>query len=200
MKYGYVRVSTEHQNTVRQEVMMKALGVDEMFIDKASGKNMDRPAYREMMARLVEGDEVVVESYSRMSRSVGDLLETVEKLNEMGVRFVSKKESLDTKTATGRLFLTFIAGMNAFEREVMLERQKEGIAAMPVVNGKKVSVRNGKGFGREVYEVPGFEEAREKVASGEMMVKDACEKLGIPRSKWYRMIRLSAREGAKESA
>ena len=188
MKYGYVRVSTVHQNTIRQEVLMKELGVDEMFIDKASGKNMDRPAYHEMMKKLKSGDEVVVESYSRMSRSVGDLLETVARLNEMGVGFRSKKENLDTTTATGRLFLTFIAGMNAFEREVMLERQKEGIAAMPVVNGKKVSVRNGKGFGREVYGVPGMEEMKVRVRDGEITVTEACRELGIPRSKLYRMV------------
>lgn len=188
MKYGYVRVSTTHQNTIRQEVLMRELGVDEMFIDKASGKNMDRPAYHEMMRKLKSGDEVVVESYSRMSRSVGDLLETVARLNEMGVGFRSKKENLDTTTATGRLFLTFIAGMNAFEREVMLERQKEGIAAMPVVDGKKVSVRNGKGFGREVYEVPGMEDMKVRVRDGEITVTEACKELGIPRSKWYRMV------------
>lgn len=188
MKYGYVRVSTTHQNTIRQEVLMRELGVDEMFIDKASGKNMDRPAYHEMMRKLKSGDEVVVESYSRMSRSVGDLLETVSRLNEMGVGFRSKKENLDTTTATGRLFLTFIAGMNAFEREVMLERQKEGIDAMPVVDGKKVSVRNGKGFGRPVYEVDGLEEAVERVRRGELTVTEACKELGIPRSKWYRMV------------
>ena len=186
MRYGYVRVSTAGQNTARQEIMMSELGVDRMFVDHASGKNMDRPAYREMMSVVCAGDTVVVESYSRLSRSVSDLLDTVARLNEMGVGFVSRKESIDTTTAAGRLMLTIIAGLNAFEREVMLERQKEGIAAMPVVNGVRVSVRNGATYGRKRNVVPGIEDARRRVAVGEISVSDACRELGISRSKWYR--------------
>ena len=142
MRYGYVRVSTKGQNTARQDVLMCELGVDRVFVDKCSGKNTDRPQFHEMMSLLKPGDTVVVESYSRMSRSTKDLLDTVEKLNELGVGFVSKKENIDTTTAAGRMFLTFIAGMNQFEREVMLERQAEGIAAMPVnEKGKKISAK-----------------------------------------------------------
>jgi DNA invertase Pin-like site-specific DNA recombinase len=122
-----------------------------------------------------------------MSRSVGDLLDTVAKLNEMGVRFISKKENLDTTTAAGRLMLTVFAGLNAFEREVMLERQREGIDAMPVVNGVRVSLKSGKTYGRRAETVDGFEEAVKRVRSGEESVTEACRKLGISRSKWYRM-------------
>lgn len=187
-RYGYVRVSTSGQNTARQEIMMAELGVDRMFVDHASGKNMDRPAYREMMSVLADGDTVIVESYSRMSRSVGDLLDTVSKLNEMGVAFVSRKENLDTTTAAGRLMLTVFAGLNAFEREVMLERQREGIDAMKVVNGVRVSGKNGKTYGRRAETVDGFEEAVKRVRSGEESVTEACKRLGISRSKWYRMV------------
>ena len=83
MKYGYVRVSTKGQNTARQDVLMRELGVDRVFVDRCSGKNTDRPQFNEMMSLLVSGDAVVVESYSRMSRSTKDLLETVERLNEL---------------------------------------------------------------------------------------------------------------------
>ena len=180
MRYGYVRVSTKGQNTARQEVLMAELGVDRVFIDKCSGKNTDRPRFHEMMAMLREGDTVVVESYSRMSRSTKDLLETVEKLNELGVGFVSKKENIDTTTAAGRMFLTFIAGMNQFEREVMLERQAEGIAAMPEVDGRKVSAKTGRGFGRPRVDVIAERLPGETVAG-------ACERLGISRRTWYRL-------------
>ena len=95
MRYGYVRVSTKGQNTARQDVLMGELGVDHVFVDKCSGKNTERPQFHEMMSLLKGGDTVVVESYSRMSRSTKDLLETVEALNEMGVGFVSKKENID---------------------------------------------------------------------------------------------------------
>ncbi len=77
MKIGYVRVSTQEQNTSRQEAMMYDLGVDEMFIDKASGKNADRPELRRMMEYVRKGDTVVVESISRFARNTRDLLELV---------------------------------------------------------------------------------------------------------------------------
>lgn len=183
MRYGYVRVSTTHQNTARQDVLMKELGVDRVFIDKCTGKNTDRPQFQEMMSILQKGDVVVVESYSRMSRSTKDLLDTVEKLNEMGVGFISKKETIDTTTAAGRMFLTFIAGMNQFEREVMLERQAEGIAAMPVdENGKKISAKTGRGFGREALDVDITLRAGESVSA-------ACRRLGISRATYYRKAR-----------
>jgi DNA invertase Pin-like site-specific DNA recombinase len=133
-----------------------------------------------MMSMLESGDTVVVESYSRMSRSTKDLLDTVEKLNDLGVGFVSKKENIDTTTAAGRMFLTFIAGMNQFEREVMLERQAEGIAAMPVdENGRKVSSRTGRGFGRPAVDVDVV------LLDGET-ITEACKRLGISRATFYR--------------
>ena len=181
-RVGYVRVSTKGQNTARQDVLMKELGVDRVFVDKCSGKNTDRPAFHEMMDILEEGDTVVVESYSRMSRSTKDLLDTVEKLNGMGVGFVSKKENIDTTTAAGRMFLTFIAGMNQFEREVMLERQEEGIAAMPVdESGRKVSSRTGRGFGRPPKDV-------DLVLIDGETVSAACKRLGIGRATYYRKL------------
>ena len=190
MRYGYVRVSTKGQNTARQDVLMKELGVDRVFVDKCTGENVNRPEFQKMMSELKEGDVVVIESYSRMSRSTKDLLDTVEKLNKMGVGFVSKKENIDTMTASGRLLLTIIAGINQFEREVMLERQAEGIAVMPVVDGKKVSAKTGNCFGRPVVEVDTevFTNVYTEVKRGMMSVKMACEKLNISRSKWYRMV------------
>lgn len=160
---------------------MKLLGVDRVFVDMCSGKNTDRPQYKLMMSLLQEGDVVIVESYSRMSRSTRDLLETVEELNAKGVGFISKKESIDTTTAAGRMFLTFIAGMSQFEREVMLERQAEGIAAMPVVDGKRVSSKTGRGFGRPKVEV------KAELLPGES-IAEACSRLDISRATWYRRV------------
>lgn len=181
MKYGYVRVSTKGQNTARQDVLMRELEVDRVFVDKCSGKNTDRPQLQKMMSLLQEGDTVVVESYSRMSRSTKDLLDTVEKLNALKVGFISKKENIDTTTAAGRMFLTFIAGMAQFEREVMLERQAEGIAAMPIVNGKRVSKKTGGCFGRREIAVD------ISLRDGES-VTQACKRLGISRNTYYRRL------------
>ena len=104
MKIGYVRVSTEEQNTARQDELMKELGVERIYTDKASGKNKARPGLEEMMNFIREGDTVIVESISRFARSVKDLLDLVEKLQEKNVEFISKKEAIDTATPQGVFF------------------------------------------------------------------------------------------------
>ena len=102
MKIGYIRVSTQEQNTIRQEVLMKSLGVDEIYIDRMSGKNANRPELQKMMEYVRKGDTVIVESISRFARNTRDLLELVEKLTAKGVEFVSRKEAIDTTTQIGR--------------------------------------------------------------------------------------------------
>ena len=92
MKIGYIRVSTQEQNTMRQEVLMQELGVDEVYIDRLSGKNTDRPELKKMMDYVRKGDTVIVESISRFARNTRDLLELIEKLSEKGVEFVSRKD------------------------------------------------------------------------------------------------------------
>ena len=82
MKIGYVRVSTVEQNEIRQEVLMKELGVERIYIDKASGRNMKRPQLEEMMNFMREGDVIVVESISRLSRSIRDFLYLLDKFQQ----------------------------------------------------------------------------------------------------------------------
>lgn len=130
MKVGYIRVSTEEQNTIRQEVIMQDLGVERVYMDKASGKSRTgRPQLEAMMDFVREGDVVVVESISRFARSTRDLLTLVEQLTEKGVGFVSQKESIDTNTPQGKFMLTVFGAMAELEREQTLQRQREGIAA-----------------------------------------------------------------------
>ena len=87
MKIGYIRVSTQEQNTVRQEDLMERLGVELVYMDKMSGKARDRPALQTMMDFVRAGDTVVVESISRLARNTRDLLELIEQLREKGVEF-----------------------------------------------------------------------------------------------------------------
>lgn len=101
MKFGYIRISTTDQNTARQEVMMQELGVDQVYIDRMSGKSLDRPELKRMLNNVREGDVVIVESISRFTRNTRDLLELMEKLSEKNVQFVSKKEAIDTSTPIG---------------------------------------------------------------------------------------------------
>ena len=128
MLIGYVRVSTVEQNAARQEVLMCELGVEKVFVDRASGKDTNRPELNRMLAFARQGDTIVVESISRFARNTKDLLELMEKLTAKGIGFISKKEAIDTGTPTGKFMLTVFAAVAELEREYILQRQKEGIA------------------------------------------------------------------------
>ena len=128
MKIGYIRVSTVEQNTIRQEVLLKELGVDEVFIDKASGKNTDRPELKRLITYVRQNDTVIVESISRFARNTKDLLELIDQLTAKNVEFISKKEAIDTTTPTGKFMLTIFGAVAELEREYILQRQQEWIA------------------------------------------------------------------------
>ena len=166
MKIGYVRVSTEEQNTARQEIMLRELGVDELFIDKASGKNADRPELRRMMEYVRRGDTVIVESISRFARNTRDLLDLVERLTEKQVEFVSRKEAIDTTTPTGKFMLTVFAAVAELEREYILQRQREGIA---------IAKAQGKYRGKAAKDYPDFERVVARWRSGEITAVQAPE-------------------------
>ena len=145
MKVGYVRVSTADQNPARQEEALKNQGVERIFMEKVSGKDMNRPKLKELLDFVREEDTVIVESYSRLARSTTDLLLIIEKLQEKNVSFVSLKENIDTTTPQGKLMLTIFAGLSQFERECTLQRQAEGIA---------IAKAEGKYKGRKPIEKP----------------------------------------------
>lgn len=127
MKIGYIRVSTEEQNTDRQEDLMKQLDVEKIYIDKESGASKKRKALQEMLNFAREGDTVVVESISRFSRNTKDLLELIEILSNKKVKFISQKEHINTETATGKFMLTVFGAVAELERDYIKARQKEGI-------------------------------------------------------------------------
>ena len=125
MKVAYIRVSTEEQNEARQLEAMKNKGIERYFTEKVSGKDTKRPKLQEMLEFVREGDEIYIHDFSRLARSTKDLLEIVELLNQKKVILKSNKENLDTSTPTGKLMLTMIGAINEFERQNLLERQKE---------------------------------------------------------------------------
>ena len=132
MKIGYIRVSTQEQNTIRQEILMERLGVDELYIDRASGKNAQRPELQKMMEYVRRGDTVIVESISRFARNTRDLLELVERLAGKGVEFISQKEAIDTTTPTGKFMLTVFGAVAELEREYILQRQRKELRLQKV--------------------------------------------------------------------
>lgn len=178
MKVGYVRVSTVEQNPARQDELMKSFGVDKVYSEKLSGKDTKRPQFQEMIDFLREGDTLYVESFSRLSRSTRDLLDTVNTLNEKGVSLVSDKEKIDTTTPQGRLVMTVFAAIYQFERENTLERQREGI---------EIAKRQGKYKGRKPIEVTdAFLKIARNWEKGELALKDAVELSGVSQSTFFR--------------
>nr|WP_302639969.1 recombinase family protein [uncultured Agathobaculum sp.] len=180
MKIGYVRVSTEEQNTARQEIMLRELGVDELFVDKASGKNADRPELRRMMEYVRRGDTVIVESISRFARNTRDLLDLVEHLTEKQVEFVSRKEAIDTTTPTGKFMLTVFAAVAELEREYILQRQREGIA---------IAKQQGKYRGRPPKVYPDFERIAARWQKGEITAVQAMKQLGMSKTRFYERVK-----------
>jgi len=140
-KIGYQRVSTTDQNTDRQE-----LDVDRLFEDKASGKNADRPALKEMLAYIRSGDEVVVFSIDRLARNLRDLEDIIKEINAKGASVTFFSESLTfsgSDDAMSTLMLQMMGSFAQFERSMILKRQAEGIAlakAKGAYKGRKASI------------------------------------------------------------
>ena len=107
--------------------MFRELGIEKQFIDKCSGKDAARPQLAAMREYVREGDTVIVTEYARLARSVRDLLTIIDELTAKGVEVRSVKEQFDTTTPQGKLMLTIFAGLAEFEREMILQRQREGI-------------------------------------------------------------------------
>lgn len=129
MIIGYARVSTQDQNLDRQLDALNRAGCERIFNEKMTGTHSARPELQMMLMTLRSGDTLVVESFSRLSRSTKDLLDLVEKLTGLGVHLVSLKEDLDTNTATGKMMLTVMSALSQFERDLIAERTKEGLKA-----------------------------------------------------------------------
>ena len=181
MKVGYVRVSTVEQNEERQVLAMEKLGVDKVFVDKASGKNTKREKLDEMLRFVREGDVLYVSEFSRLARSTKDLLAIVEQLSAKGVDIVSLKENIDTTTASGRMMLTVVAAIAQFEREIMLERQREGI---------ELAKKAGK-FEKPCISVPDelFDAVYERYLRRELTKSGMCKELGISRPTLNRILK-----------
>ena len=128
-KLGYVRVSTHEQNLDLQVDALRAHGCDALFEERMSGARRERPQLDKMLAQLRPTDQVVVWRLDRLARSLKHLLEIVEIINSRGAEFVSLTEKLDTSSPGGRLIFHVFASIAEFERELVVERTKAGLAA-----------------------------------------------------------------------
>lgn len=187
-KLAYVRVSTIEQNEARQVEALKKYGIDKWFIEKVSGKDMNRPELQRMLEYAREGDTIYIHDFSRISRSTADLLALVETLTAKGIHLVSNHENLDTSTPTGKLMLTVIAAINEFERTNMLERQREGIA---------IAKREGKYTGRKRAELANIAELYELWVTRQKSKMEIAREYGISRPTLDRLMKEYEQEHIK---
>lgn len=178
---GYARVSTREQNLDRQIKALKEYGCDTILEEKKTGKNMDRLQLQTLLNTVKAGDTVVVSELTRISRSTADLHNLVNELDAKGVTFKSLKESwIDTTTAHGRLVFTMLAGVAQFERELMLERQAEGI---------EVAKERGVKFGRKLDKDANLARAVELYKEGKYPAGEIAKMCKMSRATLYRRLK-----------
>lgn len=184
MHVGYIRVSSIDQNPERQREALNAAGVEKTFEDYASGKNANRPQFKEMMTFLREGDRLTVLSLDRLGRSLLDLIKIVDELGARGVAIKFLNENLEfdsgkSASPTAKLMLHLIGAFAEFERSMIRTRQQEGIELAKergVYTGRRRSVTDEQ-----------IELAKNQIALG-IPVATAARKVGISRATLYRYI------------
>lgn len=181
---GYVRVSSISQNTARQ---LDGLMLDQVFTDKCSGGDTDRPALKAMLAHVRKGDTVVVHEISRLARNTADLLALVKHLTDKGVAITFQKEGLtftgDKANAMNQMLLTMLGAVSAFELAMINERRAEGQAK---------AREAGKHMGRHPkLTADQAETLRKRIAAGESKTELAAE-YGISRATLYTAIKAAA--------
>ena len=183
MIVAYERVSTTQQSTLRQEMMMQEHKVEKVYSEKISGKDRNRPELEKMLSFVREGDTVIIESISRLARSTRDFLNILAELEQKRVTLVSLKEQIDTSTPTGRFLVSIFAALAQLEREQILARQKEGIAAQ-----KAKGIYTG---GRPKVQVDQkqFVAVVRRWKAGEITAVQAMKELRVSKSTFYRLVR-----------
>lgn len=179
MNIAYVRVSTIEQNEARQLEGLQKYNINKWFTEKVSAKDTNRPQLKAMLEFAREGDIIYIHDFSRLARSTKDLLDIVEQLQAKGIHLVSNKENIDTSTPTGKLMLTMIGAINEFERQNLLERQKEGIA---------IAKREGKFKGRKEVQIKDFEKYYKRYMNREINKVQLAKELKITRPTLDRLI------------
>lgn len=129
MRIGYARVSTDEQDHAPQIDALERAECGRIYREHISGKSKERPELTKLLDALRSGDVVIVQRLDRLGRSLKDLIELIEQFREVNVQFISLSESIDTTTATGELVFHMIGAIAQFERRLIAERTKAGLAA-----------------------------------------------------------------------
>jgi DNA invertase Pin-like site-specific DNA recombinase len=179
MRIAYARVSTEKQYLDRQLVALERHGYDKIITEKYTGTRKDREGINKLKDIVRKGDTVIVESISRLGRKTLDILTLIEELTTRGVTFISLKESMDTSTPTGKAILQMMATISELERNLLVERVKEGMEA---------TKKRGTKIGRPRVDNRKVHTALKMYNSGDYTVKEIIEQVGISQGSLYRAI------------
>jgi DNA invertase Pin-like site-specific DNA recombinase len=180
-RIAYVRVSTVDQNPGRQFEALKHYGIGKYFEEKISGKDRNRPELKAMLDYVREGDSLYIESFSRLARSLSDLLVIVSTLQKRGVELISLKENVDTSTPAGRLQLHIFGALYEFERETIKERQKEGI---------DLALKEGRKYGRKKTVInEKFHDAYKRWKANEITAVEAMKLSGLKKTTFYKLVK-----------
>ena len=202
MRYFYARVSTAHQNLARQMDAADGIeNIDAVFCDKQSGKSFDRPEYRQMKSLVTKGDEVIFKSLDRLGRNKAEMMKEVAWFRDNGILI----RVLDLPTTmiefpvgqewvlelVNNILFEVLGTIAEQERLTTQRRREEGIAAMPVVDGKRVSSKTGRGFGRPkiVLDKAKVSALIAEVSSGKRTAASCWKELNIGKSKWYELVK-----------
>lgn len=180
---GYARVSTADQNPDLQRDALAAVGCARVFEDEASGARADRPGLAQALDYLRDGDTLVVWKLDRLGRSLPHLIETVASLAAKGVGFRSLTEAIHTTTPGGRLVFHLFGALGEFERDLIRERTRAGLAA--------AAVRGRKGGRKPVATPDRIDRARAMIARG-LSVREAAARLRIGKTALYAALRETA--------
>jgi len=175
---GYARVSTGDQDVAGQTMRLEQAGAIKVFTDVRSGKSMDRPGLTELLAYARKGDTLAVVRLDRLGRSLAELISIVEQLKACGVALLSLEEKIDTSSAAGELIFHVFGAIAHFERRLIAERTKDGIAAARM---------RGKRPGRQPVDVDKIQAALKLVEAG-LSPTQAANQLGLGRSTVYREV------------
>jgi DNA invertase Pin-like site-specific DNA recombinase len=202
MIYAYLRVSTKEQNLERQIKAVKEyrpeLLDENIYSDKQSGKNFERAEYLALKEKLQPGDELIIKELDRLGRNKEEIKKELSwfKEHKVIVRILNVPTTLIDFQGQEWIFDTInnilIEVMGAVaeeERKKILERQAEGIAAMPIMDGKRISLKTGRAVGNPGKDLKDFPKFFEKTKNGELSVSESCRQLGISRTHWYRLCR-----------
>lgn len=200
--FAYLRVSSKDQNLTRQIVSVKEYRPDIkdecVFADKKSGKDFNRTEYQKLKAEIRPGDELIIPELDRLGRNKEEIKAELRDFKERKVlvRILNVPTTLIEIQGQDWIFdminnilIEVLGAISEEERNKIRTRQREGIDAMPVIDGKRVSVKTGREIGRPIKEISDFQKILQKQKDGEITVKQGCSILGIGRSKWYELTR-----------